>query len=89
MVACLARRAEGQIQWHGCICYDAIWAAALMELYVPGEPDVTTASMQAWYKRALIYSHPYLSSYFGLPMDTTPPYQYDGEVLTQRAKEIV
>ena len=67
LVPFLVRHAKKQIRKFGWVCFDLAWAAALMELPIPGGPDFKLcARLKAWYVRAILYSHPRLNGRFEL-----------------------
>lgn len=56
LVPFLVRHARKQVRKFGWVCFDAAWAAALMELRTPGGPEFKlTAKLKAWYVRAILY----------------------------------
>lgn len=63
----LVRHARKQVRRFGWVCFDAAWAAALMELRTPGGPDFKLpAKLKSWYVRGILYCHPDLNGCLGI-----------------------
>jgi hypothetical protein len=54
----LLSHAREQVRRFGWVCFDAAWAAALMELRTTGGPEFKLpAKLKAWYARGILFCH--------------------------------